>query len=267
LAAAVLLAFGVWPINFFFRMAYTEALFFLLTLLVLYGIERGWSLLSLALLVALATGTRPVGVALLAPLALHVVRDSEKWSRAGVRLCWVMPVACLGLGEYMLFQYQTFGQPFAFALTQEHWQIAPRFPLATRAQAWLTLEPLWNVVDAPNRILAETPIAAIFDPAVIDRFFFVATVILLVIGGCRRWLSAYELAVAVPLLAIPYVTRAQEMNMASMGRFTSVVVPIYLVLGQLICRIPEPWRLGVLALSGFLLGAYAALFAAEYGFI
>jgi hypothetical protein len=94
-----------------------------------------------------------------------------------------------------------------------------------------------------------------------------AAVTLTVIGAFKRWLSAYEWVSAVALLVIPYLTRAQEMNMTSMGRFASVVLANYLVLGHLLCRLPGPVVTGLLALSGFLLGAYAALFASGHMFI
>jgi hypothetical protein len=47
-----------------------------------------------------------------------------------------------------------------------------------------------------------------------------------------------------------------------MGRFTAVVVPMYLVLGRLLARLPAPLAAALLCLSGFFLAAYAALFAA-----
>jgi hypothetical protein len=42
------------------------------------------------------------------------------------------------------------------------------------------------------------------------------------------------------------------------------VFPIYLVLGQLLIRLPGPARVAILSLSGFSLGIYAALYAARY---
>jgi hypothetical protein len=55
--------------------------------------------------------------------------------------------------------------------------------------------------------------------------------------------------------------------MASMGRFTCVVFPVYLVIGRLLHAMPGPLTAAILALAGFMLGAYAALFAAWYLFI
>ncbi len=51
-----------------------------------------------------------------------------------------------------------------------------------------------------------------------------------------------------------------------MGRFAAVVFPQYLVLGQIMSRMPAPIAAMILAISGFFLGCYAAFFAAGYRF-
>jgi len=45
------LALGLFPTTFFFRAAYSEALFLLLIVLVLYGLERAWPYLLIALII------------------------------------------------------------------------------------------------------------------------------------------------------------------------------------------------------------------------
>ncbi len=89
---------------------------------------------------------------------------------------------------------------------------------------------------------------------------------LIAVGAWKRWLNRLEVSLAAGLLLIPYVTRSHEMCMAGMGRFAAAVVPIYLVLGQLLARLPPPVAAMLLSLSGFLMGVYAALFAAWYRF-
>ena len=83
-------------------------------------------------------------------------------------------------------------------------------------------------------------------------------------GSSGRWLSLEEVSLGALLLLIPYVTRAYEMQMGSMGRFVAVVFPIYLVLGQLLVRLPGPVRAALLSLSGLFLATYTALYAARY---
>ncbi|HTU88564.1 MAG TPA: hypothetical protein VMF69_00565, partial [Gemmataceae bacterium] len=69
----ILAVFGLWPMGLFFRMPYAESLFVCVTLLLLYGMARRWPLWMLALLAGLGTAVRPVGVALTAAFAWHVL--------------------------------------------------------------------------------------------------------------------------------------------------------------------------------------------------
>ncbi|MBI1902784.1 MAG: hypothetical protein HYS13_16930 [Planctomycetia bacterium] len=69
------------------------------------------------------------------------------------------------------------------------------------------------------------------------------------------------------MLLIPYLTKSYDNAMAGFGRFAAVVVPVYPVMGWLLMRMPAALRCGLLAISGFLLGAYSALFAAGYRFL
>ena len=71
------LAMLMFPTAMFFRCAYSESTFLFLVLLAMYGMERRWPLAGIALVAGLATAARPVGVAVLLPLAMHV------WERMG----------------------------------------------------------------------------------------------------------------------------------------------------------------------------------------
>jgi hypothetical protein len=55
--------------------------------------------------------------------------------------------------------------------------------------------------------------------------------------------------------------------MNSHARYALVAFPVYLVLGRLLSALPLTYVATVLALSGFLLGIYAALFAGWFLFI
>jgi uncharacterized membrane protein len=51
------------------------------------------------------------------------------------------------------------------------------------------------------------------------------------------------------------------------ARYAIVAFLAYLVLGLLLTTLPQPYTAVVLALSGFLLGTYAALFSGWFLFI
>ncbi|MGH9599069.1 MAG: hypothetical protein ACRD27_04355, partial [Terracidiphilus sp.] len=89
LAECIVLAAALFPTGCFFRLAYSESTCLLLTVLAMYAMLRRWPLWSIALSVGLATAARPVGVALLAPFAIHIFRrgchrhQSEAPARSG----------------------------------------------------------------------------------------------------------------------------------------------------------------------------------------
>jgi hypothetical protein len=97
-----------------------------------------------------------------------------------------------------------------------------------------------------------------------DPLFFIGALVLLAIGAKCRWLSSYEWLVGAALLLIPYLTRAYETGMYSMGRFSAVVVPAYIVTGQMLARLPSGFAIALLAISSAFLLIYSALFSAGY---
>jgi hypothetical protein len=172
----------------------------------------------------------------------------------------------------MLFQYLTFGNPIAFAQTQEHWSI--RLPTAhpvllDKLQALLTLEPLRSVYD-PQSLRYWSGIGT-RDDILFNFFFwnptlFLLTVGLVVWGSWRKWLTGSETVMGALLLAIPYVTRSYEMSMASHARFAAAVVVIYPILGRLLASLPVPAACTTVFLSAALMTCWSSLYAAGYLF-
>ena len=255
------------PTGCFFRLSYSESAFFLISLLAMYGIERRWPASRVALLVGLATATRPVGIALLAPLALYTWREPGSRRARMLGLAWHSSVGCWGLIAYMIYQHAAFGEGLAFAKTQQHWGYRHAASAVERVAALARLEPIGSVYEPSS-----AGYWAMRDPEAIPWFsvqfanpiYFLGAGALIALGGWRRWLSAYDVLLGALLLLIPYVTRAYEMQMSSMARFATVVFPVYLVLGRLLACLPFAMAAALLSLSVFFLAAYAALYAAGY---
>jgi hypothetical protein len=261
------LSFALLPTTFFFRMGYSEALFFALTLLTMLGIERRWPLVVIALLTGVATAARPVGVALVPVFLLHLWHRSSGIAGFTGRVLTLTPLACVGLLAYMGYQWWAFGEPLAFAKAQMYWRGVPPVPWAEKLKSLAILEPIWNPY-VPGSVRYweryEVQYNPVFSLAFLNPIAFVVTAGMIVAGAYMRWLNVYEWLLAFGLLAIPYLTRGYDFAMLSSARFAAAVVPAYLVFGQLLVRLPPPLP-GLLAgLGGFLLGAYAALFAAGY---
>jgi hypothetical protein len=238
----VLAVFGLWPLGLFSRMPYAESLFLCGTLAMLYGMARGWPLPLLALLAGFGTAVRPVGVALSAAFVWHVLTRLVPLSPTKVgRVLILTPFACWGLLAYMGYQWLTFGTPWAFVQTQEHWTM--RTPQESgwiaKVEALATLEPIWGGYIPGSQsywgkvAFTSNPLLSLY---MWNPILFLLAGALLGWGGRKRWLSGSELVLGACLLAIPYVTRSYEMSMASHGRFAAVVVVNYLVIGRGVAR-------------------------------
>jgi hypothetical protein len=264
-----LLAMAFFPTTVFFRMAYSESLFLCVSILFMLGIARGWRLPMLAVTAGLATAVRPVGIALLLPLVWHVCRISGSKAAAARQLAYAVPLACWGLIAYMAFQYWRFGEPFAFALTQKYWAVRHTGTIGDKFLALASWEPVWSVYArwAPGDWRSFDPTGnPLFSLQFANPIYFVGMAVLIAVGTWKKWLNSYEILLSIGLLAIPYVTRAYETCMASQGRFAAVVFPVYIVMGELLARMPKMIAISLLALSGVMMGLYAALFAAGYAF-
>lgn len=167
----------------------------------------------------------------------------------------------------MCYQYLAFGEPLAFAKTHQHWGYRHAASATERLSALARLEPIWSVYDRSSTASwtkRDAEGIPWFSMRFANPIYFATAAALVVIGGWRQWLSAYEISAGALLLLIPYVTRAYEMQMSSMGRFVIVTFPIYLVLGRVLARLPFAVASGLVFLAAFFLGAYSALYAAGY---
>jgi hypothetical protein len=269
LAAHTVIAFAFWPTTFFFRMAYSESVFVFLCVLALYGMHRNWRSSIIAIVAGLATAARPVGIALLLPFAWHLWTTQLQHRltlRSTVMASLLCLTACWGLIAYMVYQQIAFGDALGFAKTQESWRMREG-SVEEKVLALVTLEPVWSVyVPSSDAYWAKRvkSIDPLFNLQAANPVYFLIGAGLVAYGAWRRWLNAYEVLLSIGLILIPYETRSYEMCMASQGRFMAAVFPMYIVMGELLRRIPSPWFVLLVAPSAFFLGIYAALFAAGF---
>src|SRR5579875_2655852 len=128
-ARRTILYISVFPTALFFFAGYTESLFLLLTVVSFYYMRRGlWIYAGIA--GGLAAATRVTGVLLLVPLAYEYARDANfsprEMLRPGLVAFALIPA---GLGAFMLYLYETVGDPMAFAKYQAAWQKVFTFEL------------------------------------------------------------------------------------------------------------------------------------------
>jgi Gpi18-like mannosyltransferase len=264
------LALALFPTGLFLRCVHSESLLLLWVVLALYSMLRGWPLWSCAVIVGLATASRPTGIVLVIPLGLHVWTSSPNWIIRARRYSYAMPLACSGLAIYMLFLASVYDDAFAFVVAHSHWRLRAEVPLWEKAWALATLEPLRAVYEpaSPAYWATVNPRApALLNIQFANPLYFVLALIAGIVGRWKRWLNWGEALLVIGLVAMPYATRGYEMGMIATGRFVSVAVPMYLVLGQWLARVPLTLAILLLALMGVMLTIYAALFSAGYPII
>lgn len=266
LQAYCILAFSFYPPSVFFRMAYSESLFVFLMTTALLGMCRGWKWPLVAACIALATATRPVGVAIIAPFIFWAVHNrKERWAVvfAGVAL------SLSGLFAWMLFQYCEYGDAFAFASTQQHWHVRDLPSTAWEgALRLLTLEPIWSTFDSgvPSLYWGNSPPRdlALFNFAFANPCYFCFVVGAMLVGAWRRWLTHEEVVLGFALLFVTYFLRGLGAGMISMARYSAVIMPAYVVFGRVLANLGGPAAALVVALGACFLFVYAALFAGCY---
>jgi hypothetical protein len=232
-----LLAFGIFPTTFFFRMAYSEGLFLALTLASMIAIERRANLVLIAVLVGLTTASRPVGIALLPVFALYLWRRSTCSRNFALTGLLFIPLSCWGLLAFILYQWYVFDEPLAFIKTQAYWSRVPPVALIDRAACLITLKPIWGTFDPGSPYFwarAEIHKNALFSLYLANAILFLFATALVAIGSFKNYLTTYEAILAIGLLLIPYVSKGYENGLASGGRFVAAIIPLYLVLAQLV---------------------------------
>lgn len=114
---AVMFLISIFPTSFYFMLGYTESLFVFLTIGAIFAYRRKLYWIA-GLLTALATATRVQGgvLAILFLADYLISKDWKDWKK-------LIPVimSTIGIGIYMIFLWQQFGNPFEFILAQRQW--------------------------------------------------------------------------------------------------------------------------------------------------
>lgn len=252
------LAFAVYPQSLYCFSAYSEPLFILVLVAFLYCITTGSHHRWTAFLCGLATGIRPVGIALLPAQLIYAWRKSGKHRVLNTTLSMV--VSCSGLLVYMTYLQIRFGDAFCFAKTQQFYLMRPHVTLFARMRLLLTGEPIWGhyLSDPPRwSLFHDVPWWSSY--SFFNPLFFCLALTAICFGTWKKILNVYEVVISFGLLAIPYVTRAYEMNMSSQGRFTLVIVPMFLVFARFLDRSNTWIKVSAIGASSLLLFLFSLL--------
>lgn len=263
-----LLALNVFPTTVFFRLAYSESTFLFFVLVGMWGIQRGWRPVWIALFIGLASGTRFVGIALLPPFLWYLWNQSPSRLRFWLSATPLSVLSLSGLLAFMLYQQIEFGDALAFAKTQADFaKHRTEFSLAEFGNL-LIGKPIWATYVPGNPVswLAHDNvyINPVFSLNFANPIYWLFAWVLIGIGVYRRWLTKYEVLLSAGLLLIPYLTVASMNGMRSQGRYAAVVFPCYIVMGKLLSSVDPVTRTIVCCAMAIGLFLYSAMFVAGY---
>lgn len=216
-ARRTVLYVAVFPFSFFFTRVYTEALFFFLTVLAIASAydQRWW---RAGLAGGLAALTRSNGILVLLPLLCLALRDRPSIRTLAARAPALMLVP-LGLGVYCGYVYTLTGHPFAWLDAQRYWH--------------------YSVGDMPWRQLLGL-LSSVEHRGLYDYFFtseqapyqlIHGSVALLVLGMTPLIFKRLGVALGVYTIVSVLVPLSGS-DLQGIGRYMSVVFPIFMLLGS-----------------------------------
>ncbi len=239
----------IFPTSFFGSAIYTESLFLLCTIGALYFSRRGfWE--SAGMLGFAAALTRFVGI-IAAPMLLvewWIQRRQRPAEERPSLLALGAPAAVpLGTAAYMVYLYQAFGDPLAFANGAAAWNRVPRSPLATVTALLHTPPEGWTAA----LLAGHLPLNDWLDLLLALLFLSLGIVLLYQ----RRWSEAVFVLLGA---LIPFSSGL----LIGQRRYVWVLFPAFILLARWGDR---PWGDRLITLISLLgLGLFTVMFANWY---
>jgi hypothetical protein len=244
-APFALAALLLWPYAWFlYGAVYSDAMFLAFALGAFAMVERDRPVAA-GLLGAVATATRPVGVAVLVALVVRVIeRRRREGQPFAVRDAGVL-LSASGLLAFMAYLQHRFDKPLAFAEAQD----APGWVNSPGPRTWFKYVVFERLADLPHsgtQYFGSVVVQAVLAIA------FVALVPLIV----RRLGYAYGIYTFM-VVGIPLI---ESKDFYGLGRYCLAAFPAFAVIGDLLSTRPR-LRVAWLVISAaglvFLTGAYA----------
>ncbi|HYN90065.1 MAG TPA: mannosyltransferase family protein [Ardenticatenaceae bacterium] len=241
LAGRSLLLLSIYPFSFFFSAVYSESVFLLAVLCAFYfGERRRWGLAALS--AAVAGATRIVGVVtVLGLLILYLEQVDFDWRKLRPNILWLL-LGFSGLASHVIYLARRFGEPLAFVVSQREWGYYG-WDVSLLQE---TIRMTWS---------RQAILAGRFPAMDIIHLAFLVVTVVLALAAWRRPRIAYAVWATLTLLLSSSIW-------PSMGRFTSVVFPIYIVAALLLKK--GPWFQVALFLSTLFLALFTIMYTHWY---
>jgi Gpi18-like mannosyltransferase len=206
------------PTAFFFTAVYTEALFFLLTVLVVYfSLEKKWLLAGIC--VGVAGATRIVGICTAVFVLYELWKTKYRLRPLDMVGIAVMP---MGILSYMWFLLKAFNDPLRFIHIQALYEIN-----RTVGHVVLLPQVLWRYMKILVLAVGKPTMVA-YGVSIFELVLTLGAFYILYYGWKHKLRGSYVLYSLVALI-IPTLTG----TLTSMPRYILTVVPLFMVLGSI----------------------------------
>ncbi len=235
LAETAVLFLLFFPTSFFFLAAYSESLFFLLTILAFYFLRQG-KLFWATVAVMLVSSTRITGLAVVFALLLEVQL------RGGInKKNWFVLLSPLGFFIYCWYLFIQTSDPFYFLTAESYWQRQLSIP---GVSLWEGINALLKgLVSGSNYMIILDLTATIFGLGLILRSF--------------RFLPLSYCVFGLLSILLPLFTS----SLTSMPRFVLSVFPLFITLSLIENKFI---KIGYSVFGLIFLGLLTALFVSGY---
>jgi hypothetical protein len=257
-AATALLLLLLYPYGYYlYGVLYADALFLCATLLAFHLLERDHPVAA-GVVGAVATFTRPVGIAVVIGLALRVLERRGALTRpAGPRWLQVptrvdlrrarradagVLLSIAGLAAYAGFLWERFGDPFLFSEVERYWDQPPG------PRTWLKIELLQDL-----RFHITSPF--VWGLVVQGALALLALATVPLVGRRFGWGYAGYMAVALGIAVVG------TKDFQGLGRYVLAAFPLFALVGELLTERPRSLRCAAIVCSGLALLLAAAGFA------
>lgn len=204
IARSTIIYLLIFPTSFYFLTAYSEGLYFALSVSCLYFLLKRKVFIAV-ILAGLASATRLVGVALFLAIVVELLTTNSL-----TRRYWYVVFALFGVAIYCWYLYINTGDPFYFLIAESHWQNNLSIPGLS----------IWEAIKAlsmPDFFVANFK-------SFIDLLITIFGIGMVIRG--IRFLPPSLFAYSIVLLGIPLLTP----NLSSIPRFLLPIFPIFILL-------------------------------------
>jgi Gpi18-like mannosyltransferase len=239
----------LWPYAFYiYGTVYADAMFLAFVLLAFAFVDAGHNALA-GLAGAVATATRPVGVAVLLGLTAVVWEQNRRAGRRPFRQRrdWSVLLAAGGLGAYATYLWVRFGTPFAFAVAEG----APGWDQKSTPATWFKFAYFDRIASFRDQ--------GLLYPINLTAQMLLALSLLLIVIKARDRIGLGRTVYAVTVLAIPLIG---SKDFQGLGRYCIAAFPAFGALGYYIAQhISVRMRVLLLVSSTVFLGVLSSAYA------